>query len=265
MNPFDPLQLPVNDLPTYRKSEHHLILEFPAKYPWPGIAEDMDGGYTSTTTIEKAYLERRAGLTWPTPHNDAYFCVMGILDTKHVTPTGRRPVELLHETRTRSRSQLFRKIAAAMKVCHCRWLLCDCSNRYNVLYHDLMRFCQRTGVDYVEPFDSSEDTGYLEAMSAIDDLEEHRFLRVDRAHVDDIVTLRAKRDPYKSKPLSHMRLELANLTPDDLHSIDHTKPEERFPAVAALNNVITSIELYPWQRPPSEKDKAETKRREGYG
>jgi len=198
--------------------------------------------------VIKVLFDRRCGFQWPTVENPGYFCILGLLDEP--TMDGRVPRILLAEAESVVQDQFFEQMLAQCKKWGCKRLFGDLSNRWAAHEAALYAFGRKRGVRGLEVQNAVEFGDFEQARPVI--------RKYAKKHEDEKQgALRCNSIAFKFADTIQQK-QLSTMTPADFQG----HPEQRFYAVAALNYVLMSWEMFPWIKPS--RDEPFTGDGEGY-
>ena len=218
-----------------------------------GRVRHFEDGHRHCVEIERpgeapelhVYVDRRAGLTFPTMHNPGYYCVFGVKDMPSMTD--RLPMQLLAEDQTESMDTLFKGLSAKMKTYNCAHVYADCSSEFQSAEIQLSRFLEKRNIRWLEMHDASEFDGFDATYAGFE---------AARAPIDELGRKGKLMIPKSGQ--SHLGTELANFMEENAKD----KPYQKYPALNAFNHVIMSYVISPYERPA---DEALPDIEEGYG
>lgn len=171
----------------------------------------------------RTYFAPRGGISWPTPTSPGYYAIFALSDEP--TLTEKRSLVLLTEGEAPLRKKFFEKIALWTRRLGCRRLFANTTGDNEGWYDSFLKFVRQEKIDKIRVLDSSE----------FEDLERGVMI-IKEWHADNALVI--AKDSVLAKQLGDMTLE-------DLKE----KPDEQFYAVMTLIRVLTSFEIYPWNRP----------------
>jgi hypothetical protein len=209
-------------------------------------------------TVEM-FLDRRAGMTFPTANNPGYYCVFGLRQV--ISHKDKRPMELLAEYETHNQTALFLSLVKTMRLLQCSVVYADCSKAFESAEMELEQVLTRLNVSTIGLYDASEFDGFesqyasFEAARApLDAYGRKGLLKIPGA-------FREWGNPDKGR-VPGFSLITRDLQSAGKDTVKAARPWESYPAANAFNHVIMSYVISPYQEP--EKDYSTTKN-EGYG
>jgi hypothetical protein len=208
------------------------------------------------------YVDRRAGMTFPTANNPGYYCVFGLKKT--ISHKDKRPLELLAEAEIKDQTKLFLSLVKTMRLLHCSAVYADCSKAFESAELELEHILARLNVDTISLFDASEFDGFdssyanFEAARApIDDTGRKSLLIIPGAYKEFHAP-----DKGRTPGMSMITRDLQAAATDTVKS---ARPWESFPAANAFNHVIMSYVISPYQEPAKDHLIKEDAGFNGYG
>ena len=183
------------------------------------------------------FLSPRMGITWPSPNNPGYFCIVGI---ESIKDTRYPKVCLISESEENDRERLFNRILGQARNYNVRDLFADNGKSWITIESNFVRLCKDRNIKNLRLTDSNEWSGFENALPIIREKTIRGAIRI---------------------PSGTLRTQLDIMTPESVKAHDRIPAENRFYAVNAFCHVICSYELFPYRR---KKDYSVEKQREGY-
>ena len=174
---------------------------------------------------ESIYLDRRAALAWPSVQHPGYFAIYGQLD--RYDPVAQRfPLVLLSEASIADTRHFFTRLMGDTRKFGCTRAYLDLSEKTETVARSLARFIRETDdIKCDFPFtDASEFASFEKSYPLID-----QYLQQD--------TLDLPED-------SQIKLELRSIRKPQLKRHDGIGPEDLYPAIAALNYIVSAFDIY---------------------
>lgn len=184
----------------------------------------------------RLFVDRRAGIVWPTSQNPGYFCLFGMEDIPKWQ--GVKPLVLLSEGESTDKNKLIEGFWGSALKYHCHLALAELSGEAEQIKWWLYQFIAARNLRGIEIYDATPFTGFEQA----------------RPHM-------TKQSPVIPKS-AILRKQLSGMTKEDFMVQDRVQPAQRFHAAYAMCHVITSYVMYPWQKP--QKEYVNTGSGEGY-
>ena len=197
-------------------------------------------GHTILVGGDAVYVDRRCAVTWPGPESAGYYCIFGLLDEP--TAYGEKPLVLLGEGSDPARDKFYDMVTGACHRWHAQWVFADTGNKLALLCLSFSNRLKSRNHGDIQLIDAGEYSSFDAARPIIDAMSRKKLLRIT--------------------PKGIMWNEIAAITPADMHITDRRLPEHMFPAVNALNHIVTGYEVYPWRKP---KKRTAPAPKDGYG
>jgi len=200
---------------------------------------EKDGSRIIVESKERqVYLDRRLAFMWPCGDHPGYFVMIGRLEEKGID--AELPYVVLDEGERPDKDNLYQAVIACMRRWHARWMFAEVRGGWKLLNINFAAWLKKMNARGVRLIDTSEFSGIRQTMPIIRGLLNHgSIVMVD----------------------GPLKRQISAITSADLRTSEGETVEERFPALAAFGDIISSYELYPYKK---KKRKIHTARAEGY-
>jgi len=189
----------------------------------------------------KAYvfLDRRMGVTWPTPQNEGYYAIYGLLKERY------RPVVLLSERQGfRIVEDMLNKLFPAAIDYGCSGIYAYLDDDFSVVRTKVIQAYRRLPREAPAVYDASDFASIERAIPMMEDLNDKEAIVIPENTIID--------------------REYSALRPESIKVQDRIEPWQRYPAAHALAQVVCSWEMYPYKPKRPAWDDFEFEQKEGY-
>jgi len=196
------------------------------------IRSDRDTGRLMVLDAWNAggYVDRRIGVSWPTPNSGGYVVAFGLSDK--TTPLGGgREIVQLGEAEAETLTEIYQRIAELAAKWRCASGFAKLSRGFEFHAQGLRRMLHRFGAA-IHLFDATRFADFAASVPIIRDLSNRGLLRVKKGGL--------------------LWRDMAAFAPSELLSSDRIPPEEAHPAHAAMNHAVLSWTVYPYREKKSQ-------------
>ena len=173
----------------------------------------------------QVYLDRRLAFTWPTGAHAGYFIMIGRLEEGNIS--GDLPYVVLDEGDRPDKEQLYQAVIACMRRWHCKWMFAGVRGGWKLLNINFAVWLKTMNAKGIRMIDTAEFPGIRNTLPLIRSLLNKGVIVVSDG------------------PLKR---QLSAITAQDLRTTDGEPVEDRFPAVTAFGNIVSSYELFPFRK-----------------
>lgn len=170
----------------------------------------------------QVYLDRRLAFTWPAGDHPGYFVMVGRLEEAPIS--GELSFVVLDEGERPDKDNMYQAVIACMRRWHCKWMFADVKGGWRLMHINFVSWIKTMNAKGVRLIDTSEMPGIRHTMPLI------------RTHLNRDIIIMAD---------GPLKRQISSITTADLRTTDAEPVEDRFPAVAAFGNIVSSYEMYP--------------------
>jgi hypothetical protein len=186
---------------------------------------ELDNGFLiiqRSPSKRYTFPDRRAAVTWPSPHNDGYFAIYGMFEELF------DPWVLLAERTFAQLDKMLEALFAQAVKYGCTDIYADLSDDWAVVNKKLRAAYRKMRPGSPQIYDSSEWSDIERSIPILSEKNEKEALILPEG--------------------TQVFREFSSLRPDSLVVTDRIQPWQRFPAYNALAQCAISWELFPYKK-----------------